>query len=74
MTPVMVIWADFPQRVAEDRCTYVHGDHLVSWLRSQPHTLAPSRVQQVAAAVHAAWQAANPLTSSEPAPRRTAQG
>ncbi len=74
VTPVMVIWADFPQRVAEDRCTYVHGDHLVSWLRSQPRTLAPSRVQQVADAVHAAWQAANSVTSSEPAPRRTAQG
>jgi hypothetical protein len=56
----MVVWADFPQRAAENRCTYVHGDHLVSWLRSQPPTLAPSRVQQVADAVRVAWQPVNP--------------
>jgi hypothetical protein len=59
VTPLMVIRADFPQRVAEDRCIYVHGGDLVSWLRSQPHTLALSRVQQVADAVHAAWKPAN---------------
>lgn len=36
VAPVMVIWADFPQRVVdENRCVYVHGDELVSWLRGE---------------------------------------
>ncbi|MFC5175631.1 nuclease-related domain-containing protein [Nocardioides taihuensis] len=55
VTPVMVIWADFPQDVAEGRCTYVHGDQLVSWLRSRPAAIAPTRVRQVADAVRMAW-------------------
>jgi hypothetical protein len=55
VTPVMVIWADFPQRVAEDRCAYVHGDELVDWLRSRPIAVAPNRLPQVADAVRRAW-------------------
>lgn len=55
VTPVMVLWADFPQRVAEDRCAYVHGEELVAWLRSRPQQIASSRVQQVAEAVRASW-------------------
>ena len=55
VTPVMVLWAEFPQRVAEDRCVYVHGDELVVWLRSRPQTIAPSRIPQVAEAVRASW-------------------
>lgn len=55
VTPVMVLWAEFPQRVAEDRCCYVHGEELVRWLRSRPQTIAPSRVQQVADAVRQSW-------------------
>lgn len=56
VTPVMVIWADFPQRIAEARCVYVHGEELVGWLRSRPQTIAPSRVRQVAEAVRSAWE------------------
>ena len=55
VTPVMVLWAEFPQRIAEDRCVYVHGDELVAWLRSQPQKIAPSRVPQVAEAVRSSW-------------------
>jgi hypothetical protein len=55
VTPVMVLWAEFPQRIAEDHCVYVHGEHLVGWLRSRPQTIAPNRVRQVADAVRAAW-------------------
>lgn len=57
VTPVMVLWANFPQRVAEDRCFYVHGEELVSWLRARPQTIAPSRVGQVADAVRESWEA-----------------
>lgn len=56
VTPVMVIWAEFPQETAElDRCTYVHGDRLADWLRSRPQAIAPSRVDQIAQAVEASW-------------------
>ena len=55
VTPVMVLWADFPQRVHEERCAYVHGDELLTWLRSRPQVIAPSRVTQVASAVRASW-------------------
>jgi hypothetical protein len=35
VTPVVVLWADFPERYAEDDgVTYIHGDDLVDWLRS----------------------------------------
>lgn len=57
VTPVMVLWAEFPQRVVEDRCAYVHGDELVAWLRTQPRRIAPGRVDQIAAAVKTAWTA-----------------
>ena len=55
VTPVMVLWAEFPQRVTEDRCFHVHGEELVAWLGSRPQTIAPHRVQQVAEAVRASW-------------------
>jgi len=61
VTPVMVIWAEFPQRVVGDWCVYVHGEDLVGWLRERPQTIAPGRVQQVAEAVRTSWE-------SEPAP------
>jgi len=64
VTPVMVLWSEFPQGVAEkDRCFYVHGEELVAWLQSQPQTIAPSRIEQVAHAVGASWAAA-PLRST----------
>ena len=56
VAPVMVIWADFPQRVVdENQCVYVHGDELVSWLRGREQRIAPSRMQTIVEAVTAAW-------------------
>ncbi|ROR91062.1 nuclease-related domain-containing protein [Nocardioides aurantiacus] len=55
VTPVMVWWADFPQRVISGRCTHVQGEDLVQWLRDRPAQLAPSRLEQVANAVRTAW-------------------
>jgi hypothetical protein len=56
VAPVMVIWADFPQRVVdENRCVYVHGDELVPWLRAREQRIAPSRMQTIVEAVTAAW-------------------
>jgi hypothetical protein len=51
---VVVVWGKFPQRVAGDRCVFVHGDHLVDWLRSRPQRIAPERVGQFSAALQAA--------------------
>jgi hypothetical protein len=37
VTPVVVLWANFPdRRVEHDGITYIHGDELVGWLRSLP--------------------------------------
>lgn len=51
VVPVMVLWADFPQREAGDRCTFVHGDELADWLRAQPVQISDDRIQQVSAMV-----------------------
>lgn len=59
VTPGMVFWNDFPQRIAEhQRCHYVHGDELADWLRAQPPTIAVHRLGQVADAIRAAWEQA----------------
>ena len=57
VTPVMVLWSPFPQRIVEQRCAYVHGEELVAWLRARPQTIAPSRISQVAQAARQAWNA-----------------
>jgi hypothetical protein len=46
VTPVVVLWADFPaRRVEHDGVVYVHGDELVGWLRSllRPGIARPER-------------------------------
>jgi hypothetical protein len=58
VTPVMVVWAEFPQRVAEGGCTVVHGDELVRWLESQPARIAPANVPRIAQAARSAWASA----------------
>ena len=55
VTPVVVWWADFPQRVIEGPCVHVHGEDLVTWLQARPTQIAPSRLDRVAEAVRAAW-------------------
>ncbi|HEX3931945.1 MAG TPA: nuclease-related domain-containing protein [Nocardioides sp.] len=70
VTPVMVLWSPFPQRVVEQRCAYVHGDDLVGWLRARPQTIASARVQQVAEAARRAWTSGDrrPRPSLAPEP------
>jgi hypothetical protein len=53
VTPVIVVWGDFAQGVGGDKCTFVHGDALVQWLKDQPPRIAPGRVEQIAEAVGA---------------------
>lgn len=55
VNPVIVLWADFPQRVANGQCAYVHGGELAEWLLSRPPTIAPPRVPQIADAVRASF-------------------
>lgn len=53
--PVIVIWGDFPQRVAGETCKFVHGEHLATWLEEQPKRIDASRVSQVALAIDRVW-------------------
>lgn len=56
VTPVVVLWAEFPQGVVQGRrCSYVGGEALVDWLRSQPEQIAANRFAQVAEAVVASF-------------------
>lgn len=57
VTPVMVMWGEFPQGTVEGRCVYIHGDELAAWLGSRPPRVAPARVPQLAEAVRSAWAA-----------------
>jgi hypothetical protein len=46
----VVLWSDFPQGRADgNRMTYVHGDHLVDWLREQPARLNAQQIGHLAA-------------------------
>lgn len=50
--PVVVIWAKFPQRVVEmEGVTYVHGDHLETWLREQPRRMSTQGRDAICAAL-----------------------
>jgi hypothetical protein len=51
VTPVIVVWGEFPQVVAGDTCKFVHGDALARWLRDQPARISPDRVEQFAETV-----------------------
>lgn len=53
--PVVVIWGEFPQGSAGNRCRFVAGEHLVQWLAEQPTQIADHRVPQIVAAVRSAW-------------------
>ena len=49
---VVVFWAEFEATcVTSGRCTYVHGDHLASWLEGRPATLDPSAVTLLTGAI-----------------------
>lgn len=56
--PVIVIWADFPQReVLSDGVAFVHGDQLRKWLeRHDPRDRASDQIHQVRTALAAIAQ------------------
>lgn len=50
--PAVVLWCDFPAGVqAFDGCTFVQGERLAAWLRSQPAKLSEARLAELRAAV-----------------------
>jgi len=53
--PVIVVWGDFPQRVAGETCKFVHGEDLAIWLEQQPKRIDASRVDQLAFAIERGW-------------------
>jgi len=53
--PVIVVWGDFPQQVAGQTVTYVHGDHLVAWLQQHPARLNQQQQNRLAAHLQSNW-------------------
>ena len=44
--PVVVLWCDFPDRVAEHGgVAYVHGSCIADWLERRPRTVSPETVE-----------------------------
>ncbi len=74
--PVVVLWCEFPQRVAESsRIAFVHGRDLQSWVVHQPQELdEPGRAQVVRAlrAVESAKGSVRQLPRLPHRPRRRA--
>jgi Nuclease-related domain len=55
MHPVVVLWCEFPQAVAESsQITFVHGRDLLAWLSRRPRRLDEQGRGEVVAAVRAA--------------------
>jgi hypothetical protein len=49
---VVVFWSEFPQQpVEEDRCVYLHGSRLETWLAQRPEQLDPARLDEIATAI-----------------------
>lgn len=52
---VVVFWNKFDAgRVVGDKIIFVHGEHLIDWLREQKPTMTPERVAHVAACIRVA--------------------
>jgi len=52
VSPVVVLWSEFPQRVAETRqLAFVHGRDLSTWMRSRPVALSAADQAAVVVAV-----------------------
>lgn len=52
VTPVVVLWSEFPQRVAETRqLAFVHGRELSAWMRRRPTALSATEQAEVVDAV-----------------------
>ncbi len=48
----MVFWSEFPQGLVEDnRCVFIAGSQLCSWLEHRPTRLSPAEVEKVAAGI-----------------------
>jgi len=49
---VVVFWSEFPEGHAEhEKCVFIHGSQLRSWLEARPVTLSPGQVAMIAASV-----------------------
>jgi hypothetical protein len=45
---VVVLWAKYPQQhAAGSKMQYVHGPHLIAWLREQPPKLSEAQVKDL---------------------------
>ncbi|MHB8235460.1 MAG: nuclease-related domain-containing protein [Solirubrobacteraceae bacterium] len=49
---VVVFWSDFPQGLVEhDRCVFIHGARLATWMQSLPDRLDQTKAQEISVAI-----------------------
>ncbi len=52
---VVVFWSEFPESLIEDeRCVFIAGSRLCSWLQNQPKRLSPTEVEKISTAIDVA--------------------
>lgn len=58
---VVVFWSEFPQGLVEDdRCVFIDGSRLRSWLQNRPPCLSRAEVEEISAGIDAAAEGFDP--------------
>lgn len=58
---VVVFWSEFPQSLIEDdRCVFIDGSRLCSWLRNQPTRLSRAEVEKISVGIDAMAEGLDP--------------
>jgi Nuclease-related domain len=59
---VVVFWSEFPQGLIEDdRCVFIDGSQLCSWLQSQPTRLSRAEVEKISVGIETAAEDSDPF-------------
>jgi hypothetical protein len=59
---VVVFWSEFPEGLVEDdRCVFIDGSRLRSWLQSQPTRLSRDEVEKISVGIDAVAEDFDPL-------------
>jgi len=60
VSPLVVVWGDFPQRYVEGHnVTFIHGEDVVAWLRSKPSRCGAGRIAELESALTTAARQAS---------------
>jgi hypothetical protein len=59
---VVVFWSEFPEGLVEDdRCVFIDGSRLRSWLQNQPTCLSRAEVEKISVGIDAVAEDFDPL-------------